>query len=105
MRGDGTQRGQFGLGRRLLLGEIFVGDVIAELVGVAQVATEQAGDRVAAELSSSLCLNSLNSRSWGVSATAASSRWGLRGLGEGRLRNSEGGNSDGESSARVIVRP
>ena len=58
------KRGEIGLGRRLLRRIIFVGDVVAELVGVAQVAAEQAAERIALEaVPRRSALNSWNSRS------------------------------------------
>ena len=45
--GDRVQRGQVGLGRGSLGGEIFVGDIVAEPVGVAQVAARQRVQRIA----------------------------------------------------------
>ncbi len=46
---DGMERGKVMLGRRLLTGVIFVGDIIAEPVGVAHVAAKQGVERVALE--------------------------------------------------------
>jgi hypothetical protein len=46
---DGAQGGEVALGGGLLGGQIVVGDEIAELVGIAQVAAEQREERIALE--------------------------------------------------------
>ena len=83
---DGAKRGEIAFRGCLLRRIIFVGDAVAEAVGIAQVAAEDGVQRIALQRASSLALNSSNSRSCALfsgAGAATGSAAGATGAGSG----------------------